>query len=105
MTVEFNIMPPKLSEVKQVVRKARSSSAPGLNGVLYKLYKNCPKVLELLWYLMRTAWKKQIIPSEWQRAVAVFIPKEENSKDISQFRNIALLNVKAKSSSQCWPEG
>ncbi|KAL0188639.1 hypothetical protein M9458_015738, partial [Cirrhinus mrigala] len=94
-TAEFNIMPPKLSEVRQVVEKARSS-APGPNGVPYKLYKNCPKVLELLWYLMRTAWKKQIIPSEWQRAVAVFIPKETNSKDISQFRSIALLNVEGK---------
>lgn len=89
-------MLPKLSEVKQVVKKARSSSSPGPNGVPYKLYKNCPKVLELLWYLMRTAWKMQVIPSEWQRAVAVFIPKEENSKDISQFRNIALLNVEGK---------
>ncbi|KAG1932793.1 hypothetical protein F2P79_020826 [Pimephales promelas] len=95
-TAEFNIMPPKLNKVRQVVKKARSSSAPGPNGVPYKLYKNCPKVLELLWHLMRTAWKKQIIPSEWQRAVAVFIPKETNSKDISQFRNIALLNVEGK---------
>ena len=69
-------MPPKLSEVKQVVKKAMSSSAPGPNGVPYKFYKNCHKVLELLWYLMRTAWKKQLIPSEWQRVVAVFIPKE-----------------------------
>lgn len=75
-------MPPKLSEVRHVVDKARPSSAPGPNGVPYKLYKNCPKVLELLWYLMRTAWEKQRIPSEWERAVAVFIPKEVNSKDI-----------------------
>ncbi|XP_063049927.1 NACHT, LRR and PYD domains-containing protein 3-like [Engraulis encrasicolus] len=95
-TAEFNIMPLKLSKVRQVVEKARSSLAPGPNGVPYKLYKNCPKVLELLWYLMRTAWKKKIIPSEWQRAVAVFIPKEMNSKDISQFRSIALLNVEGK---------
>ena len=95
-TAEFNIMPPKLSEVRQVVKKARSSSAPGPNGVPYRLYKNCPKVLEVLWHLSRTAWKKQLIPSEWQRAVAVFIPKEENSKDIGQFRNIALLNVEGK---------
>lgn len=78
------------------MEKARSSSAPGPNGIPYKLYKDCPKVLELLWYLMRTAWKKQLIPSEWQRAVAIFIPKEANSKDISQFRNIALLNVEGK---------
>lgn len=62
------------------------------NGVPYKPYKNRPKILGLLWYLMRTAWRKQVIPSEWQIAVAVFIPKEAKSKDISQFRSIALLN-------------
>ncbi len=95
-TAVFNIMPPKLSEVRQVVEKARSSSAPGPNGIPYKLNKNCPKVLDLLLYLMRTAWKKQLIPSEWQRAVVVFIPKEANSKDISQFRKIALLNIEGK---------
>lgn len=82
-TAEFNVIPPKLSKIRQVMRKARSSSAPGPNRVPYKLYKNCPKVLEVLWYFMRTAWKKQLIPSKWQRAVAVFIPKEANSKDIS----------------------
>ncbi|KAI4884284.1 hypothetical protein NFI96_019990, partial [Prochilodus magdalenae] len=33
---------------------------------------------------------------QWPRAVAVFIPKEANSNNISQFRNIALLNVEGK---------
>lgn len=82
-TAEFNIKPPKLSEVRQVVKKARSLSAPGPNGVLYKLYKNCPKVLELLRYLMRTAWR-----SSSQR--------KQTPKDVGQFRNIALLNVEGK---------
>lgn len=45
---------------------------------------------------MRKAWKNHLILSDWQRAVVVFIPKEANSKDISQFRNMALLNVEGK---------
>lgn len=45
---------------------------------------------------MRTSWTKQIIPSAWQRAVAVFIPKEQNSKTINHFRSISLLNVEGK---------
>ena len=45
---------------------------------------------------MSAAWKSQLIPSEWQRAVAVFIPKEQESRNISQFRSIALLNVEGK---------
>lgn len=89
---EFDIIPPKLSKIRQIVKKARSSSAPGPNGIPYNLYKYYPKVL---WYLLRTAWKKQLIPSEWQRAVAVFIPKEVNFK-IQKFKNVALLNEEGK---------
>lgn len=93
---KFDILPPKLSEVRAVVKKARSASVPGPNGVTYKLYKNCPAVLKQLWILMQAAWKKQIIPKEWRSALAVFIPKEKDSREIGQFRNIALLNVEGK---------
>ena len=86
----------RVTEVRAVVKKARSASAPGPNGIPYKLYKNCPQVLKCLWKLMSVAWKSQLIPSEWQRAVAVFIPKEQESHNISQFRSIALLNVEGK---------
>ncbi len=92
----FDASPPKFSEVRQVIQRARSASAPGLNGIPYKLYKSCPGVLKLLWTLMRITWTKQTIPSEWQRAVAVSIPKQQNAKTIEQFRSIALLNVEGK---------
>lgn len=92
----FNADLPKLSEVAEVVRKARAASAPGPNGISYKLYKYCPGVQRYLWNLLRVAWKNQVIPSEWRRAVTVFIPKETNSTTISQFRSIALLNVEGK---------
>ncbi len=92
----FDVSPPKFSEVRQVIQRARSASAPGPNGIPYKLYKSCPGVLKLLWPLMRITWTKQTIPSEWQRAVAVSIPKQQNAKTIEQFRSIALLNVEGK---------
>ncbi|KAL2078851.1 hypothetical protein ACEWY4_024595 [Coilia grayii] len=92
----FDAALPRLSEVEEVVQKARAASAPGPNGIPYKLYKHCPGVLKHLWRLLRVAWKNQVIPSEWQRAVTVFIPKEANSTTIGQFRSIALLNVEGK---------
>ncbi|KAJ8393294.1 hypothetical protein AAFF_G00061950 [Aldrovandia affinis] len=92
----FDTSPTKLSEVRQVIQRARSASAPGPNVTPYKLYKNCPRVLKLLWTLMRVTWNKQSIPSEWQRAMAVSIPKQQNAKTIEQFRSIALLNVEGK---------
>lgn len=52
-----------------------------------------PQVLKILWKLVSATWKNQLIPLEWQRAVAVFISKEQESHNISQFRSIALLNV------------
>lgn len=49
---QFDTSPPKWSELRQVVDKARSSLAPGLNGIPYRVYKNCPFVLKLLWKLI-----------------------------------------------------
>lgn len=47
----FDAALPKLSEAAEVVRKARAASAPGPNGIPYKLYKYCPGVLKHLWKL------------------------------------------------------
>lgn len=49
---QFDTTPPRCTEIKQVVDKARSASAPGLKGDPYKVCKNCPMVLELLCKLM-----------------------------------------------------
>lgn len=38
--VPFNTAPPKLSEVADIVRRARGASAPGPNAISYKLYKH-----------------------------------------------------------------
>lgn len=45
---EFNIKEPLLREVQDVVKKARSSSALGPNGVPYKGYKHFPLLVKLL---------------------------------------------------------
>ena len=54
--------PPRWSEVEEAVRKARAASAPGPNGVPYRLYKNSPNVLGFLWRQMKVTWTKQTIP-------------------------------------------
>ena len=41
----FDNSPIKLGEVKDFGRKARAKSTPVINGISYKLYKTCPKVL------------------------------------------------------------
>ena len=93
---ELNSKPPTLSEIAKVVQKGRSKSAPGPNGIPYLLYKKCPEVLKWLHKLIRSAWRNEKIPQQWMCADGVYIPKEQNSSDINQFRPISLLNIEGK---------
>lgn len=65
------------------------------NKIPYKVYKMCPLLLRRLWNLLKVIWREGIIPDEWLHAEGKFTPKE-NSKHISQFRTISLLNVEGK---------
>ena len=87
---------PTWREVTEVVRKAKSGSAPGPNGIPCKVYKKCPKVLRKVWQLFRVMWRKGTIPSCWKEAEGCFVPKEKDAKTIRQFRTISLLNVEWK---------
>ncbi|GAA6088617.1 uncharacterized protein LOC109140547 [Tachysurus ichikawai] len=92
----FDLREPLLKEVQEVVRKARSRSAPGPSGTSYKVYKYCPKLLQRLWRILKVSWRKGKTLKQWQFAEGVWIPKEEDSKTISQFRIISLLSVEGK---------
>ncbi|KAJ3594798.1 hypothetical protein NHX12_004104 [Muraenolepis orangiensis] len=86
----------QLKEVREVVREARASSAPGPSGTSFKVYKYCPKLLLCLWYILRVFWRRGRIPDQWRVDEGVWIPKEENSTQLDQFRIISLLCVEAK---------
>ena len=92
-TVMFDDSGIKLKEVRDFVPKAHPGRAPGLNGISYKLIKNCPCVLRKLNVLLQQAWKKAIVPQEWCLADGIWIPKEMQSRGITNFRPISLLNV------------
>ena len=91
-TVMFDDSGIKLKEV----HKSRACSTTGLNGISYKLYKNCPRVLRKLTVLLQQAWKTGIIPQEWCLADGIWIPKEMQSSGITHFRPISLLNVEGE---------
>ncbi|XP_052245600.1 uncharacterized protein LOC127854577 [Dreissena polymorpha] len=95
-TIALDSKEPTLAEVKDVVKKARAGSAPGPNGIPYKVYKMCPRLLRRLWRLIKVVWRKGQVPECWQKAEGLFVPKETNSHNISQFRTISLLNVEGK---------
>ncbi|XP_015259791.1 PREDICTED: uncharacterized protein LOC107104322 [Cyprinodon variegatus] len=95
-SVQFNIKEPTLAEVRNIVRAARTSAAPGPSGVPYKVYKHCPRLLERLWRLIRVVWRRGKVAQQWRHSEGVWIPKEENASDITQFRTISLLSVEGK---------
>jgi hypothetical protein len=94
--VPFNMKEPSWKEVQDIVKKARSASAPGPSGTAYSVYKHCPRLLRRLWALMKTLWKKGSIPENWKRAEGCFVPKEKDAKTVEQFRTISLLSVECK---------
>ncbi|XP_052268608.1 uncharacterized protein LOC127869987 [Dreissena polymorpha] len=95
-TIALDSKEPTLAEVKDVVKKARAGSAPGPNGIPYKVYKMCPRLLRRHWCLIKVVWRKGQVPECWQKAEGLFVPKETNSHNNSQFRTISLLNVEGK---------
>ena len=46
--------------------------------------------------MLRSAWRNKKVSTQWITADGVYIPKEQNSNTISQFRPISLLNVEGK---------
>lgn len=93
---EFNLREPSLKEVEEIIKAARSASTPGPSGVPYLVYKRCPELLRHLWKILRVIWRRGRVADQWRWAEGVWIPKEENSKNINQFRTISLLSVEGK---------
>lgn len=60
-----------------------------------KVCKHCPKLLLRLWKIIKVIWKRRKKAQQWRFAEGVWIPKEEDSKNISHFR-ILLLSVEGK---------
>ena len=75
----FEEAPPKYKEVVDKVMRARAASAPGLNGVPYKVDKHCQRLTRHLWWLIRVIWRRGRLANSWCKAEGRFIPREENS--------------------------
>ena len=95
-TSEFNLKDPSWSELNDVVRAARSASAPGPSGVPYGVYKRCPGLRRRLWKTIKVIWRRGKVANQWRKCEGVWIPKEENSREIDQFRSISLLSTESK---------
>ena len=95
-STNFDLKEPTWIEIQAVMKKARSGSAPGPNGVPYIVYKRCPQLLRFLLKLLRIMWRRGKVVGQWKYSQGIWIPKEEGAKKINQFRCISLLNVEGK---------
>ena len=89
----FDMSMPTRKEIKEVVRAARSASAPSPSGVPYTVYKRCTGILQRLWKIIRVIWRRGRIVDLWRFTEGIWIPKEEASKSVDHFRIISLLNT------------
>lgn len=94
--VDFNLREPSLKEVQEVIKGARSASAPGPSSVPYLVLKRCPELLCQLWKIIGVIWCRWRVANQWRCAEGVWIPKEENSSHIKQLCTISLLSVEGK---------
>ena len=81
-----------------ILSTQRNASAPGLNGIPYKVYKKCLKINKFLFKIFLSCMNKGIIPLQWQSAKQIYMPKVKppTEHSISDFLPIALLNVEGK---------
>ena len=94
--VQYDTRSPTWKEMQEVVRATRSASAPGPSRVPYIVYKRCKGVLQILWKILRVIWRRGKIVEQWRFAEGVWIPKEEGSKLLDQFRLISWLNTESQ---------
>ena len=57
-TEPFDVGLPKLIELQEVLKKARTASPQGPNEIPYRIYKNCPKLQRRLLALFKVVWRR-----------------------------------------------
>ena len=92
----FNMKMITWKEHESIIKKARSKSAPGNNGISYLVYKRCPGISKNLWNLNRTAFRNGFYPNNCRHFEGVYIPKENGNFTPETGRPISLGNVQGK---------
>ena len=83
--IKFDLGDIKKKEVDVFVKKARAKSAPGRDGLSYKVNKYCEHLIQKSFLLLRELWQKGEIVDEWCKAERMFLPKEAEADLIGQF--------------------
>lgn len=91
----FDINAPTLKEVKEVIKSSGAASAAGPSGACTRSSNSVLACWSVCGKSSERSRKE--VPQQWKYAEGVWIPKEENARNIDQFRTISLLSVECKS--------
>ena len=72
----------------EILLTRRNASAPGLNGIPYKVYKKCSKISKFLFKIFKACFKRYEIPIQLRSAQEIHILKVSNpcENKLSDFR-------------------
>ena len=87
-------------ELLQAVKKCKASSAPSpVDQIPYRIFKNCPSLMQALLHLFNICWSTSSVPSQWKIGVLRLLGKPAAKSDPSipsNFRPIALTSCIGK---------
>ena len=96
---KINKSPFPYDDFFEILSTCRNASAPGLNGICYKVYKKCSKIGKFLFKIFQACFERFKILIQWQRAPEIYILKvsSHSEEKLSNFRPISsFLNVSGK---------
>jgi hypothetical protein len=88
---------PTLEEIFHVAEKARPGSAPGIDGLPYRLYLRVPSIAALLLRVINWTIKKGAVPKSWNEGIIRCLPKDGKDRMLAEsYRPISLCCTDAK---------
>ena len=100
-THDFPSCEPSDDEIAEYVKSRRNKSAPGPDGIPFKIFKLCTIIMKVLFSVVRIVFKMQLIPQNDRVAIKVLIPKC-NSRHLEEFRDLTLFNTSLKTVMGVW---
>ena len=83
---------PTKEEVAAAITKLKNNKAPGFDGIPGELIKTgCEKLVEILYELIKTIWRNEMLPIEWMRGVICPLHKKGCKMSCKNYRGICLL--------------
>ena len=95
----FKLDPPTYQEITNVIRKMKLSGS--LDQISIICFKRCPYLRSYLTEIIRAAWSRGVVPSEWKKACTILIHKKGETNDPANFRPITLESIPLKVFTSC----